>query len=198
LETTKVVCWADIQAPLQEVYEAILHVERRMQLSPLWGVTELKSVDEDYPQVGSSLCIKLVAPPQTNYHSIITRLVPLKQFAYRLTVNRDTHVKWRFQEVSTGTRLTYEEEFLVEPTEREAFSQSVHEVIQEWLQNIKKYTELRQGRSQRLLKWLLDRFYLHLRPDQRKTVQVILFMHGVGTLASAMAIIAWGIAFALK
>lgn len=198
METTKVVCWVDIQAPLQEVYEAIIHVERRMQLSPLWGVTELERVDDDYPKEGSSLCVKLVTPPHTGYRSIITRLEPLKQFAYRLTVGRDTHVNWRFQDVSAGTRLTYEEEFLVESTERETFNQSVHQVIQEWLQNIKRYTELRQGRSQRLLKWLMDRFYLRLRPDQRKTVQVILFMHGVGAIASTMAIIAWGIAFALK
>jgi hypothetical protein len=198
METARVIAWVDIQAPLQEVYEAVLDVERRMQLSPLWGVATLEFIDADYPKVGSALGLKLVAPPHIAYRSIITRLEPRRQFAYRLTVGRDTHVTWGLQEVSAGTRLTYEEEFLVEPKEQEAFSQSVYQVIQEWLQNIKRYVELRHGRSQRLLKWLLDRFYLSLRPDQRKTVQVILFMHGVGAIASVMAIIAWGIAFSLR
>jgi hypothetical protein len=74
----------------------------------------------------------------------------------------------------------------------------VRAVIQEWLKNIKRYSELRQGRFQRILKWFVDRHYLHLRPDQRKTIQAILFMHIVGMVSSAMAIIAWGIAFALR
>ncbi len=198
METTKVSSWVDIQAPLQEVFEAILHIERRMQLSPLWGVTKLESVDDTYPEVGSSLSIKMTIPPHTGYRTIITKLEPLKQFAYRLTVDRDTQVTWRFMNVSAGTRLTYEEEFLVDTQEQEAFYSSVYQVVQDWLQNIKRYSELRHGRGQRLLKWLLDRFYLRLRPDQRKTVQVILFMHGVGMIASVMAIIAWGIAFALR
>ncbi len=197
METARVIAWVDIQAPLPEVYEAVLNAEKRMQLNPLWGTIALDCIDEHYPQKGSHLGIKLEAPPYTHYRSIITALEPLKKLAYCLTVERKTRVTWRFQEVKSGTRLTYEEEFSVAPDEKDGFSQSVKDIIQEWLNNIKRYLELRGGRFQRFIKWFLDRHFLHLRPDQRKTVQVILYMHAVGIVSSAMAIIAWGIAFAI-
>jgi hypothetical protein len=196
METAKVIGWIDIQAPLQDVYDTILDVERRMQLNPLWGATTLENVDVNYPEVGSVLDVKLVGSPHTAYRSIITGLEPFKRFSYRLTVDRHTSIIWRFQKVKAGTRLTYEEEFAVEREEKESLSQSVHEVVQEWLKNIKRYVELGDDRGQRLLKWLLNRYYLQLGPDQRKTVQVILFMHAVGMMASVIAIIAWGIAIA--
>lgn len=198
METAKVIAWVDIQAPIQEVYEAILNVETRMQLNPLWGATKLECIGEDYPQKGSQLGVRLVSPPHTSYRSIITDIEPLKKLAYRLTVDRKTLVVWRFQEIPTGTRLTYEEKYFVEADEKDGFNQSVREVIHTWLNNIKRYSELRGGRLQRVLKWFIDRHFLHLRPDQRKTVQMILYMHAVGIMSSVMAIIAWGIAFALR
>jgi len=198
METTKVIAWVDIQAPLQEVYETVLNVERRMQLSPLWGSTTLEGVDPDYPEIGSAVHFKLVAPPHTVYRATITALESLALLAYRLTVARGTRVTWRFQKVSAGTRLTYEEVFTVETEEREVFEQAVRKTIQDWLLNFKRYGELRQGKWQGLLKWLLDRYYLPMRPDQRKAVQIILYMNIVGMLASTVAIIAWGIAFGLK
>jgi len=198
METAKIIAWIDIHAPLQEVYEAVLNVEKRMQLNPLWGTTTLECIDDEYPKEGSQIREKMVSPPFTSYRSITTKLEPLRKLAYRLTVEQKTRVTWRFQEVSSGTRLTYQEEFDVEADERENFSQLVRDVIQEWLNNIKRYSELREGRVQRFVKWLVDRHYLHLRPDQRKTVQTILFMHIVGMVSSVMAIIALGVAFALK
>lgn len=198
METTKVIAWIDIQAPLQEVYDAVLNVEKRMQLSPLWGATKLEKIDQDYPQEGSQVEVQLKSPPYTSYQSIITALNPLKKLAYRLTVERETQVTWRFQEVPSGTRVTYQEEFKVQADEKEFFSQSVRDVIQDWLKNIKRYTELRKGRIQRIAKWFVDRHYLHLRPDQRKTIQTILYMHIVGMISSVMAIVAWGIAYALR
>ena len=47
MEIAKVISWVDIEAPLKEVYEAVLHVERRMQLSPLWGAAILENVDAE-------------------------------------------------------------------------------------------------------------------------------------------------------
>jgi hypothetical protein len=118
METAKVIAWIDIQAPLQEVYEAVLNVEKRMQLNPLWGATTLECIDDEYPQEGSQIRVKLLSPPYTSYRSITTGLEPLKKLAYRLTVEQKTHVTWRFQEISTGTRLTYQEEFKVEADEK--------------------------------------------------------------------------------
>ena len=103
METAKVIGWVDIQAPLQDVYEIILNVERRMQLDPLWGATTLEDVDENYPEIGSALEVRLAGPPHTSYRSIITGLEPLKKLAYQLTVERQTSVVWRLQKVTAGT-----------------------------------------------------------------------------------------------
>jgi carbon monoxide dehydrogenase subunit G len=50
----KVTEYIDIQAPRQEVFSLITHLERRLQLSPLWGVASVEAKNGNYPQVGSS------------------------------------------------------------------------------------------------------------------------------------------------
>jgi hypothetical protein len=40
--------------------------------------------------------------------------------------------------------------------------------------------------------------FRQLQPAQRRTIQLILYMNIVGMIASTIAIVAWGIAFALQ
>lgn len=70
---------------------------------------------------------------------------------------------------------------------------SVRKVVREWLANIKRYEELRGTRFRRLLRWLMDRYYLRMRPDQRRTVQVILYLQAVGFISFFMAALAFGV-----
>jgi len=69
----------------------------------------------------------------------------------------------------------------------------VRHVISEWLTNIKRYSELRDGRGRKFVKWFLDRFYLKMRPDQRRVVLIMLFMQAIGLATFAIAVIGWGI-----
>ena len=76
----------------------------------------------------------------------------------------------------------------------ENFIPTVRNVVHEWLTNIKRYSELHDGRSRQIVKWFLDRFYLKLRPDQRRVMQMVLFMQVIGLATFTVAVIGWGIA----
>jgi hypothetical protein len=76
----------------------------------------------------------------------------------------------------------------------EDFIPTVRHVIEEWLTNIKRYSELRDGPGRKVVKWFLDRFYLNMRPDQRRVVLLMLYMQAIGLATFMVALIGWGIA----
>ena len=57
----KVSSLIDIAAPVQEVFNIIVDLERRMQLSPLWGVSKLVEVAPNLPEPGSSYRVRITA-----------------------------------------------------------------------------------------------------------------------------------------
>ncbi len=197
MSAVKVIEWVDIGAPRSEVFDIVLNIHKRMQLSPLYGTTALVDVSSDYPNEGSRYRMKVKQGEDTHYDSIVTAFTPLSKFAYNLTVNCQTKVTWLFQDVSKGTRVIYEEEFLAEEVKDEEITQTVRKVVREWLKNIKLYAELREGPVHKLLKWAVDRFYFKMRYDQRRVVLTLLFMQVVGLISFVMAAIALGIAWAL-
>ncbi len=115
-------------------------------------------------------------------------------FAYCLDVERKTQVRWQLQSLRNGTRLIYEEQFLELAEDTEEFVTKVRQVVHEWLNNIKRFEELRGTRWNRLKRWLYERYYLKMKPDQRRTVQLILYMQVVGFISFVMAALALGIA----
>ena len=247
----KVTKLIDIKAPCQEVFETVINIDRRMQLSPLWGLSRLLEVTPNYPEPGSSYQVQVLtdAPFGIAYgtlnasHSALEGLaqvlslklgqsdsshayqpaitlpdpsladnktkvqteLPTEQkyfieeyqppnlFAYHLDDDCKTFVTWRFQSIPFGTRINYEEVFCNESLVNEDFIPTVRHVIGEWLINIKRYSELRDGRGRKLIKWFLDRFYLKMRPDQRRVVLIMLFMQAVGLVTFTVALLGWGI-----
>lgn len=195
MHKAKVVEFIDIAAPRQKVFGLVMDLQRRLQLSPLWGIAQIEDMSPDFPAKGSSYKAILKKGDQSEYRTIITDYSPLNFLAYRLTIDRQTLVSWSFQDCAVGTRVIYTEEFLVnDEEEAEDFSQSVREVIQKWLNNIKRYLELGDGWFDRLVRTFLDRFYLKLRNDQRRIVATILFLQVIGMISFIMAAIAVGIA----
>jgi len=240
----------DIKAPCQEVFDTVVNINKRMQLSPLWGLSRLLKVDANYPEPGSSyrvqvmsdiphglsygtlnasqsamaglvqvLSLKLgqgdddhlhqssVYPEQELVSSKVERQAelpseqryfieechPLQVLCYHLDDDCKTIVTWRFQSIPFGTRINYEEVFCDENKGDDEFVSTVQHVISEWLTNIKRYSELRDGPGRKLVRWFLDRFYLKLRPDQRRVVQIMLFMQAVGLVTFVVAVIGWAI-----
>ncbi|MFL7867521.1 MAG: hypothetical protein AB8I58_01775 [Anaerolineales bacterium] len=245
----KVTSLIDIKAPCQEVFDTVVNLERRMQLSPLWGLSRVLEVAPDFPNPGSSYRVRVLSgapfglgsgtlnatqsamsglaqflslklgqnrmdqtlsgvsqqplandelkskmdiPAEQEY--FVEEYQPPHRFSYHLDNDCKTIVTWRFQSIPLGTRINYEEVFCVENTGDENFVPTIRHVISEWLNNIKRYSELRGGRGRLLVKWFLDRVYLKLRPDQRRVVLILLFMQAIGLATFVIAVIGWGIA----
>ncbi|MGD8403275.1 MAG: hypothetical protein PVJ21_06420 [Anaerolineales bacterium] len=242
----------DIKAPCQEVFDTVINTERRMQLSPLWGLSELEEITPNFPEPGSSYRVRvltnapfglsqgtlnasqsafaglaqflsmkmeqsassykqrndMVVPKQpmaganlegeanfpTEQNYFVAEYQPPHKFSYYLDDDCKTVVTWRFQSIPFGTRINYEEVFCDENLGGEDFIPTVRHVISEWLTNIKRYSELHDGRGRKIVKWFLDRFYLKMRPDQRRVVLVMLFMQVVGISTFMIALIGWGVA----
>ncbi len=189
----QVVEWIDIQAPREEVFSAVVNCDRRLQLSPLWGVSQILEVTPDFPQEGSCYHTRLL-DGKGEFDSIVTAFVPPAKFSYHLSNDRDTRVTWSFLNSALGTRLGYEESFLVEKAEDEEFTNAVRGVVRQWLDNIKRYAELREGRAQRFVKWVLDRYVLKLPPHQRRMILMVLSMQAMAFIAFVGAALFFAIA----
>ena len=252
----KVTKLIDIKAPCQEVFDTVVNIEKRMQLSPLWGLSRLLEVESNYPEPGSSYRVrvstdapygiaqgtlnasqsaiaglaqvlslklghsdsnhfpqpvenvpeqalpdeelKVKTEPSTEQKYFIEEYQPPHLFGYHLDDDCKTVVTWKFQSIPFGTRINYEEVFCDENMGGEDFITTVRHVISEWLTNIKRYSELQDGRGRRFVKWFLDRFYLKLRPDQRRVILILLFMQAVGLATFVIAVLGWGIASLLS
>jgi len=248
----KVTNLIDVRAPCQEVFDTVVNIERRMQLSPLWGLSRLLDVAPKYPEPGSNYRVRVLTdvPYGVSYGTLnakqsalsgLAQVLSLKlaqadkshlkqseidstenttaddvkeaeynmpeeqeyfvaeyqsprKFSYYLDADCKTIVTWRFQSIPFGTRINYEEVFCDENMGGEEFIPTVRHVISEWLTNIKRYSELRDGQGRKLIKWFLDRFYLKLRPDQRRVVLLMLFMQAIGLATFVIAVIGWGVA----
>jgi hypothetical protein len=190
----RVVESVDIDAPRAELWAILADNSRRLRLSPLWGVAEIQDVDPNYPQEGSRYHVKLIGDEPVEYDNVVTEFVPPHKFAYRVTAERQTHTTWTLQEVSQGTRLMFNEEFLVDDTGEDDFVHQVRAASKEWLQNIKRYAELRHNWRQRLVRRAIDRFVLPLKASQRRVILILLAWEAVGCLAFVGVALVWGAA----
>jgi hypothetical protein len=248
----KVSDWIDIEAPCEEVFNTLIDVERRMQLSPIWGLSRLFEISSDFPAQGSSYRVhvltdapfgiagpgansvqnaleglahvmmlkmghtdsavghpsvpvaeaepladevpaqeKVVEAEQTYF---VSHCEPPNQLSYYLDADCKTIVTWKLQSIPRGTRLNYEEMFCDENKGGAEFLPTIRHVVHEWLVNLKRYSELRGTRLRLLHRGLLDRFYLKLRPDQRRAVLLILFMQAFALVTFVIAAIGLAIA----
>lgn len=236
----------DIEAPCEQVFAVIVDNARRMQLSPLWGGSELLEVSPDFPHNGSRYRVRLSSGAQfvleqeqktlarnalgglaqvlyikLNQPDFKQRNLPAKEthesdvndrqnrvsvvqeycvtayeppflFRYSLMPEHKTIVTWRCEPIPLGARLRYEEQFCDEAVQESNFLPILRQVIRAWLENIKRYSELKGGRG-RILRWVLDHFYLNLRPDQRRVMLILGFMQAVGLISFALALLLWGV-----
>lgn len=122
----------------------------------------------------------------------VTAYEPPLLFRYSSMADCPIIVTWQCERIPLGTRLRYEEEFCDEVVGGEDFLPTLRQAIHEWLANIKRYSELKGGRG-RLIRWVLDHFYLKLRPDQRRLVLILGFMQAVGLISAILALLLWGV-----
>jgi hypothetical protein len=166
-----------------------------MQLSPMWGITRPKKVEPEFPAVGSSYWVEVKKAEEEGYEyeTVVTELIPGRKFAYCLEVEMATEVSWTLLDTPTGSRITYQESFRSGEEFSEEIDKQVREIVRQWLENIRRYAELREGRINLFVKWVLDRFFLKLRQDQRKVILLLLVMQITGIISFAMAALAFGL-----
>ena len=193
MRTTKVVESVDIEAPRPAVFDIIASCKSRLQLSPLWGAVEIQEATPEFPQEGSYYHSKLIEDDE-EYDTIVTAYEPTQKFAYRLTNSRQTQTTWTFQDLPQGTRVIYHEEFAVDEAGEEEFVHSVRKVVQEWLNNIKRYAELSNRWWGKLARWGVDRFVLPLKVPQRRVIFILLAWEAVGCLSFIALGLGWGLA----
>ncbi|HSO27016.1 MAG TPA: SRPBCC family protein, partial [Anaerolineales bacterium] len=191
----KILEFIDIEAPRDEVFPLLLDLERRTQLSPLWGVITIEPHDPLFPEPGSRYRVQLLRGEKKTYETVITAFEPGRKLAYRSEVENGTQVTWHVQDSGLGTRITYEEHFEVADSEHgQEIAAGGVELVQKWLRNIKNYAELRGSRLKRFIRWFLDNHFLKLNRAQRQTMLTLLFMQFVGMISFVMAAIAVGVA----
>lgn len=191
----KILEFIDIQAPRHEIFQLLVNLERRTQLSPLWGMVEVICQDPEFPQPGSRYRIRLLKDEKKEFDTVVTEYQPERKLAYRSEVEVGTQVTWYVQDSGVGTRITYEERF---STPEELLSAEIEtasvDMIKKWLLNIKNYSELREGLLKRFIRWFLDNHFLKLDRIQRQTLLTLLFLQFVGMISFVMAAIAVGLA----
>jgi hypothetical protein len=172
----------EIKAPAYQIFQIIATCERRLQFSANWGKEKILNVSADFPSLGSRYSQAGEGEESSAYETIVTACCPEREFSYRSENNRRTRASWILEELAGSTRLVYEEESFPEEMETEDPNKAAHLEAKEWLNNIKRYCELGEARSHRLLKWVLDRYLLKMRADQRRiifaliAIQVITFV----------------------
>lgn len=198
MKTVRITEWVDIRAPRPEIFDLIVNIKRRMQLSPLWGITNIENPTSDYPNEGSSYNVEILGKEGSRFETVITKFMPAKKLAYQSRYENNANVTWHLQDIQQGTRIIYTEEFLAEEADSEELRQSVRKIVKEWLSNLRRYSELRGNWTKRLARKLVDRFYIEQTPPQRKTIITVLVMQSIGALTFIMAALALGVAIFLK
>jgi hypothetical protein len=240
----KITQLCDMEAPVEEIFNTVVNIDKRMQLSPLWGLSRLAEVSADYPSPGSRYRIRVLPgapfglsngtlnasqsalrglaeflmmkfgqmnnqspsdeaqPPESSgkqestpveHDYIVVEHHPVDKFTYQLDDDCKTIITWSFKSIPSGTRVIYEECFYDDTVCNENYIATVHQVVKEWLTNIRRYCELRGSRGRILIKWFLDRFYLRLRPDQRRMVLLMLVMQAVWLATFLIVVLVWGL-----
>lgn len=194
MQMIKIEDWVDINAPHEEVFDIVANCDRRLQLSPSFGKIKVEDISKDFPREGSCYRVELMEGDEPGYEATVTDFQPDKQFAYQLTDDHQTRVTWKVENLTTGTRLTCSEEFVVGESDQDDLVESESQVVKEWLANIKNYAELRGDRIRLFVKWVMDRFLLKLPVEQRRIIITILAFEAVMMVTFVMAVIGFGIA----
>jgi hypothetical protein len=159
----------DILAPKDLVIDFFLNPEKVFRLNPSFFVNECRLVGEGLYE------IRLY---DDKSEGEITFVVAIER--------RGDSVSYRIQ----SERLCFVIRQLAESTVRVQVSGGIfrQEDIPFWLKGVKSYIGL-ERRNSRVVKGLLDRFWIRLTPSQRRITLIILMLEGIGLAALLVVIL---------
>jgi len=207
----------EIQAPAEEVFAILSNPEKHLQLGPDWGRAHLSQISDDYPQSRGSYLLTPVDEDEPPYSTIVTELDPPRRIAFRTDDASQYQASWIIEERESAVLLSYQAEFTLEIDENEqetsveASGDELEAILNQpesiehkaeiaqseahsWLTSIKRYAELRETRLRLWLRWLMDRFILRLRTDQRRIILALLAMQLITCITFIAAVVGIGLA----
>ena len=160
----------DIKAPLNSARKLLLDPDTVLRLNPSWYVKDIETADKDVYDI-TLYDDKMEEVRRT----VLTVEVRGNSINYIMNSNM---TKFLIHEVSpTITGLSIEDDFFRK------------EDLPYWLKGLKNYIQL-EVRQSRIVKFLLDRFWLSMTPSQRRIAIIIIIAEGTGLAALAAVVLA--------
>ncbi|MFZ3138025.1 MAG: hypothetical protein WA126_11620 [Thermodesulfovibrionales bacterium] len=160
----------EIKAPAATVREFFLRPEIVLRLNPSWYVKDIKTADKDVYDI-------TLYDDRTDEILQIVLTVEVQKNSINYRINSNVTGFFIHEASPSMTGLSIEGDFFRK------------EDIPYWLRGLKNYIQLEAGQS-RIVKFLLDRFWLRMTPSQRRIALIIILAEGIGLAALAAVVLA--------
>jgi hypothetical protein len=158
----------DIKVPLNIVRKFFLDPDTVLRLNPSWYVQKIKANDQNL------YAVTLYDDRADDVRQIILN-VKVSEEAISYIMNSHMIVFLIYEVTPAIVRLSISGDFFRE------------EDLPYWLKGLKNYIQL-EAKQSRIIKWLLDRFWLRMTPSQRRIAIIIILAEGIG-LAALVAVV---------
>jgi hypothetical protein len=160
----------EINAPAATARDCILNPDIVLRLNPSWYVKDIKITDKDVYDI-------TLYDDKTDEILQIVLAVEVRNNVINYRMNSNM-TEFYIHEVSLAiTGLSIKGDFFRE------------EDLPYWLKGLKNYIQL-EARHSRIVKYLLDRFWLRMTPSQRRIALIIILAEGMGLAALAAVVLA--------
>jgi hypothetical protein len=160
-----------VRAPPAKVRQVIADLEKRFRLHPAWHVLNFEKLGERRFKV----LVRKESGEEKELRLVLTQVGDNK-ISYR-DESSELEAELLLEETEHGVRLTQTERFTLPWKPSEKTLRGMEEELRFWLEAIKHYCELRDNPIARTSKFIIDNFLLHLPPQQRRIVFLIIILN---------------------
>jgi uncharacterized protein YndB with AHSA1/START domain len=160
-----------ILAPPEVVFRTVTNVPLRLSLNPFWRVLEVRKLTPGRLAPGTRFRVRLKSDAgEIAYTSECLELEENRRIRSR-AIEAGFEVLLSLKEVAGGTLLTHTE---VLKGGEEGLRSAAEEVLEAWLENVKRYSELTNSKFRFLLP--LARRWLARSPRDRELIKLMLIV----------------------
>lgn len=211
----------------EELFAVLVQTRLRLQLASDWGEYDFLDIDPDFPTPGSVFRLKLKQPVEEIWEIEVQACQPPRRLVLASRRGPQYTAEWQVEPDEGGSRLSLSEQIeLPEPEETveepepaeieesaaspkaddlEAYfktapqtpSQARQKLVTDWVASIGRYAGMQNSKLGRSYRWLMDRYLLRLRADQRRIIIAIIAMQVVMCLTFIASVVGLGLAGAL-
>ena len=161
-----------INAPFERVREFFLRPDVVLRLNPSWHIKEIKAADKE-----KGLYSLVLYDDRADETTQLSLQVEMREKGICYIMDSNI-IKFSLDEMKPEIiRLSLTGDFFR------------NEDLPYWLKELKNYIYLEKKQS-RIIKWILDRFWLRMTPSQRRITIIIVLAEGIGLLALIGVVIA--------